>query len=210
MDADLQKKPHHHGNLREALVLAGLQLLEEGGPDALTLRKCAALAGVSHAAPAHHFDGLHGLKWALAEEGFRRFRNYMVDAEVTGEQTPRGRMKSICRGYLHFARDNRALFQLIFGFDAKDVPVRPTRDVGSFGYEPLRRCCAPFIPDDVPREVIEAQVWSLIHGFTTLFLAGRFWALEDAPEDGAFDQVMALLDRVGTAPESLGNPGDPS
>ena len=55
-------KKHHHGNLRPALIKAGIALLEEGGIDALSLRKCAARAGVTHAAPAHHFDGLAGLK----------------------------------------------------------------------------------------------------------------------------------------------------
>lgn len=201
------KKPHHHGSLREALVQAGVQLLEEGGPDALTLRRCAALAGVSHAAPAHHFDGLAGLKAAIAAEGFRRFRNYMVDAEILGEQTDRGRLRSICRGYLNFAKDNRALFHLIFGYDLFAPPKGGVRDVGSFGYEPLRRCCAPFVPPGVAPEVIEAQVWSLIHGFTSLFLAGRFWT-GPTDGDGAFDQVMALLDRVGAPPQGLGSGDD--
>ena len=61
-----QKKQHHHGNLREALITAGVGLLNEGGLSALTLRKCAARAGVSHAAPAYHFKGLNGLLTAIA------------------------------------------------------------------------------------------------------------------------------------------------
>lgn len=196
------KKPHHHGNLREALMLAGLQLLEEGGPEALTLRRCAALAGVSHAAPAHHFEGLPGLRGAIADEGFRRFRNYMVDAEVTGDQTDRGRLKSITRGYLNFARDNRALFHLIFGYDLSG-PGKAGADAGHFAYEPLRRCCAPFVPDGAAPEVVEAQVWSLAHGYASLYLAGRFWS--GAP-DGLFDAVMTLLDGVG-ATGALGTAG---
>ncbi len=60
------EKPHHHGNLREALIVAGIEILKEGGLPALTLRACAARAGVSHAAPAHHFDGLPGLVTAIA------------------------------------------------------------------------------------------------------------------------------------------------
>jgi DNA-binding transcriptional regulator YbjK len=61
MTESADKKKPHHGNLRAALVSAGIELLEEGGLEALTLRKCAARAGVSHAAPAHHFEGLQGL-----------------------------------------------------------------------------------------------------------------------------------------------------
>ena len=75
-----QKRPHHHGNLREALIIAGLELMEEGGPDALTLRKCAKRAGVSHAAPAHHFNGLTGLKAAIVARGHRLFSDFIRKA----------------------------------------------------------------------------------------------------------------------------------
>lgn len=208
------KKPHHHGDLREALVMAGVRLLEEGGPEALTLRRCAAMAGVSHAAPAHHFDGLPGLKLAIAGEGFRRFRNYLVDAEILGDQTPRGRLRSICRGYLNFARDNRALFWLIFGYDLSESPRHEITYVGSYSYAPLRRCCAPFVPEGTAPEIIESQVWSLIHGFTSLYLSGRFQAARDpsdeAARNGLFDAVMGLLDGVQVAApsEGLGKPRD--
>ena len=76
------KKPdgkQHHGNLKESLVLAGMQLLEDEGLEALTLRRCAVLAGVSHAAPAHHFDGLKGLKTAIATRGYAIFEQMMKD-----------------------------------------------------------------------------------------------------------------------------------
>jgi AcrR family transcriptional regulator len=200
MPGQTSKKPHHHGDLREALIAAGLRLLEEGGPEALTLRRAAALAGVSHAAPAHHFAGLPGLRRAIADEGFRRFRNYMVDARLAGEQSPRGQLRSICRGYLHFARDNRALFALMFGFSVTEPPPAGVRDIGSFSYTVLRETCAPFVPEGTDPEVIEAQVWSLIHGFTSLYLAGRFRGGAAEDEDGLFAPVMALLDRIGIAP----------
>jgi len=204
------KKPHHHGHLREALVRAGVELLEDGGIEALTLRRCAALAGVSHAAPAHHFDGLGGLKRAIADEGFRRFRNYMVDAEVIGDQTPRGRLKSICRGYLRFARDNPALFGLIFGLELRQLPERSrnAQDIGGEGYAVLRRCCAPFVAEGEDPFAIETQVWSLIHGFTSLVLSGSFMLPGQPGEDVLFDHLLALLDRIGTDPAPLGNPDD--
>jgi AcrR family transcriptional regulator len=66
----MSDKPHHHGNLREALINAGLLLLKEDGLDGLTLRRAAARAGVSHAAPAHHFSGKQGLVAAIAARGF--------------------------------------------------------------------------------------------------------------------------------------------
>jgi AcrR family transcriptional regulator len=200
MPAQSSRKSHHHGDLREALIAAGLRLLEEGGPEALTLRRAAALAGVSHAAPAHHFAGLPGLHRAIADEGFRRFRNYMVDARLAGEQSPRGHLLSICRGYFRFARDNRALFGLMFGFSTSERQPKGISDIGSYAYGILRAACAPFVPDDTEPEVTEAQVWSLIHGFTSLYLSGRFWGEAHNAQDVLFAPVMELLDRIGTAP----------
>ncbi|MAC77555.1 MAG: TetR family transcriptional regulator [Rhodobacteraceae bacterium] len=195
------KPAHHHGNLRAALIHAGIDLLEDGGPEALTLRKCALRAGVSHAAPAHHFDGLAGLKEAIAGEAFHRFSASMLKAVATGDPSPRGRLKSICRGYLQFGLDHPALLDLIFGVPAP-VPqdIDPdAKDETAYGV--LRQTCAPFVPQGTPREVIEAQVWSLIHGYTLLFISGRLnCRAPRAVEDGPFDAVMALLDRVGVDP----------
>ena len=101
-------------DLRNTLVRAGIDLLEEGGIEALTLRKCAARAGVSHAAPAHHFDGLAGLKAAIAAEGFRIFSNYMREARAQGDQSARGQLKSICRGYLQFGVDHGGILQFLW------------------------------------------------------------------------------------------------
>ena len=195
------RQSHHHGNLRAALIEAGIELLSEGGRDALTLRGCAARAGVSHAAPAHHFDGLSGLKAAIAAEGFRRFRASMLRAADAAEPTPRGRLQGICRGYLEFAREQPALFDLIFGFDATNSSKGPPLEEGASAYALLRDACAPFVADGQDPAVIEAQVWSLIHRYTTLHHSNRLWP--DRPSAAApdrFEEVMALLDRIGAAP----------
>ncbi len=82
--------------------------------------------------------------------------------------------------------------------------------MGHAGYEPLRRCCAPFVPEGVAPQVVEAQVWSLVHGFTSLYLSGRFRGAcdpaDEAAGNGLFDAVMALLDALPE--QGLGKPGD--
>jgi AcrR family transcriptional regulator len=195
------RHPHHHGNLRAALIEAGIELLSEGGREALTLRGCAARAGVSHAAPAHHFAGLGGLKSAIAAEGYRRFRDCMLEGAEAAGPTPRDRLKGICRGYLAFARENRALFDLIFGFDVADGRKGPALEEGASAYAVLREACAPFVAEGQDPAVVEAQVWSLIHGYTTLHLSRRL--SPDRPQaetPDRLDEVMALLDRIGTTP----------
>ena len=201
-----RKKPHHHGNLRSALVQAGIDLLEDGGLPALTLRKCAAKAGVSHAAPAHHFNGLDGLKAAIAQEAFRRFSASMLAAAEAGDPSPRGRLKSICRGYLHFGQAHPALLQMIFGVTPEEMEAAGTaspddfpgdHEKGTNAYQILSEACAPFVPSGTDPRIVEIQVWSLAHGFTLLALPGRFIEGGIDHTDALFDQVMALLHHVG-------------
>lgn len=185
------KKPHHHGNLRAALIDAGIAILDEDGLDGLSLRKCAARAGVSHAAPAHHFGHLQGLKVAIAEEGFRRFRDAML-AGRAGATDPRAALQGIARGYLRFARDNPSLFAMIFSFQVHADLIGGAAPMADAAYDVLRDTCAPLVPAGTDPVVVETQVWALVHGYAGLVLAGRF--------DGADldDAVLALLDRVGT------------
>ena len=193
-------KKHHHGNLRPALIKAGIALLEEGGIDALSLRKCAARAGVTHAAPAHHFDGLAGLKAAIASEAFAMFSRHLQNAIDAGEQSPRGRLKSICRGYLQFGLAHQGSLTVIFGHQGLAGLANPSGKETAHAYLILREVCAPFVPKGGNEMVVEAQVWSLIHGFTLLYISGEFGNPPPAIEFGPFDQVMALLDQIGSAP----------
>ncbi len=195
MTGNDQKKPHHHGNLRAALIDAGIAILREDGLESLTLRKCAAKAGVSHAAPAHHFDGVEGLRIAIADEGFERFRISMISHADQGCQTPRGRLFGICRGYLAFARSEPALYDLMFSFRKNSVLRQDQDTQSSKSYQVLRDTVAPLVPAGTDATVLETQVWSLVHGFAMLVLAGRF-GQSSPPDDG----VLALLSQIGTDP----------
>ena len=190
------KSRHHHGDLKAALIKAGIDLLEEGGLSALSLRKCAARAGVSHAAPAHHFDGLAGLKQAIAEEGFRLFSSYLQSACDSGAQDPRGRVHSLCRGYLQFGLDHPGILAVIFGDQGLAGLVHGGGKEEADAYLTLRAVAAPFVAPGQDRIVVETQIWSLIHGFTLLYLAGEFGSPPPPIDDGPLTQVIALLDRL--------------
>lgn len=195
MTGHKDKSRHHHGDLRSALIDAGVALLREGGLAALTLRKCAARAGVSHAAPAHHFDGIDGLRAAIAAEGFLRFERYMREAIAQGQQTPSDRMHSMCHGYLAFAREEPALYDLIFSFRPNSPHMQQTDVEAGPAYGVLRETCAPFVPAGTDPRVIETQVWALVHGLAMLTLSGRFG--EGPQPDKA---VLGLLDHIGQDP----------
>jgi AcrR family transcriptional regulator len=161
-------RPHHHGNLRLALIDAGFSLLSEGGRAALTLRQAAARAGVSHAAPAHHFDGLPGLLTAIAAQAFARFTQAMTDARDAAGPDPLARLQGICTGYLAFAKMQDGLFDLMF--NAHDInradPDLQHHSIAA--YSVLRDACQPFASQDRPDREIETAVWSMVHGYALL------------------------------------------
>jgi AcrR family transcriptional regulator len=106
-------RPYHHGDLRAALLVAAEGELAEKGVEGFSLRSVAKRAGVSHAAPSHHFGDTNGLLTALAAEGFRRFQD-TLDAREIGATDARDRAVRAGFGYLEFALTRPALFRLIF------------------------------------------------------------------------------------------------
>lgn len=199
-------KPHHHGNLRAALVLAGLELIEKEGGDALTLRKCALKAGVSHAAPAHHFDGLRGLRAAIIAHGHELFATAMLDASFKSDPSPHARLDAVCRGYINFATAHTALFK--FMFQPHDITPddlnKPTREAflekTNASYQILRDACAPFgkseskFPDELAsgNMAIETMVWSLVHGYAMLF-CGKTRVRKCGPDIPEFSLLLSRI-----------------
>ncbi len=170
-----QPRPHHHGNLREALIVAGLELMEEGGPDALTLRKCAKRAGVSHAAPAHHFNGLPSLKAAIVARGYRMFAQTMRDYRAAAKSDPQAQLAAICDGYIAFSRQHMAVFKFMFQpHDLANETLDKTtatelKHESTASYQILQQACAPFAPEKTDPASMEIMIWSLVHGYAMLF-----------------------------------------
>lgn len=166
------RKPRQ-GDLRNALIDAGIALLDSGGPDALTLRGCAAGAGVSHAAPAHHFNGLPGLRAAIAGRGYALFTACMIEHRRRAPPRPDARLLAICEGYLRFSREHPALFALMFNTDVDLAADPAAQEQAGAAYRVLVEGCAPFAGDGRDAATTEVMVWSLVHGFACLRNAGR-------------------------------------
>lgn len=109
------RSSYHHGDLRRAILDAARQELDAVGPAALSLREVARRAGVSHAAPAHHFPTKDDLLAALGVLGFQLFAEALRAASDEGGDVPRARLLGMGRGYLRFARENPGLFKLMWG-----------------------------------------------------------------------------------------------
>jgi AcrR family transcriptional regulator len=105
---------YRHGNLREALIKAALQLIEEVGPENVSVREAAKRAGVSPGAPFRHFANKTALMTAVAEQAMRLFRAEVVKAvEAVASNDPLARFEAVGSAYLHWAINNPTHFQII-------------------------------------------------------------------------------------------------
>ena len=173
-----ESRPYHHGDLRSALLSAALELLEEGGLASLSLRGAAARAGVSHAAPKHHFGNRKGLLTAIATIGYSRFAATMAEECARSAQNPLGQVRAITRGYVKFALQNRAIFRLMFSLDHYD---RDNQELAA------AVCRAFTLLEDTSRSVARALgvaegdawreianlIWTTVHGYAHLLIDGR-------------------------------------
>lgn len=108
-----EAKPYHHGDLRRALLESADAILERDGPNALSLRAVAREAGVSPAAPYHHFKDKDELLSAIAHEGFTRLKQALVAGTNAGHD-PRKKMSDLGVAYVKFAQSHPALYRVMY------------------------------------------------------------------------------------------------
>lgn len=168
-------KPYHHGELREALIVAGRKLMEEKGLRGFTLRECARRASVSHAAPAHHFASIDALLAEIAARGYQELTAAMTAEARRSNGTPAGRLVGQGVGYMAFAAANSVLFQLMFRLEADQLESPALAAAAKAAYHLHREAIEALIPD-APADVQERMVdfaWASVHGFITLVLEGQ-------------------------------------
>lgn len=171
MPASKPARPYHHGNLRASLLDAADAVLAERGVQGLTLREVARAAGVSHAAPYHHFASLNQLLAALAERGFDVLGQAM-EAAVAVPDT-RERLLRVSQAYVDCARAHPERFRLMFGPLLADENAHPELKATArraFGY-----VLAAALAHDKQRGASLALAgWSLAHGLSHLLIDGAF------------------------------------
>ncbi len=189
----MSEKPYHHGDLRHALLTAAEAELAHHGIEAFSLRQVARRAGVSHAAPAHHFGDANGLLTALAAEGYRQFLAAQAAREAQADPDPRAQLVAAGLGYVDFAANRPALFRLLFGSTRTDYANPELMVAANAAYTHL----ADQVFAAGGRSVAaEAAAWAMAHGLADLLAAGRLKPLAalDAPERDAM--VAAIIARA--------------
>ena len=183
-----EKRPYHHGNLRRVLVATAVEVIGEKGPTAVTLRDLARRAGVSHAAPAHHFGDKAGLLTAVAVQGYELLGNALGEAATTGD------FAEVGVAYVLFAAGHPGHFSVMFQPDlyrADDPQLVAARARTTALLRDGAR--ARFGSSDRVRAL---TAWSLVHGLATLVRDGAV-----APEPGSDLETLArAVTRALTSP----------
>jgi AcrR family transcriptional regulator len=186
-------RPYHHGHLRPAILAAAVDAITESGAARLSLRDLARRAGVSHAAPAHHFWDKAGLLTAVAAEGY----NLLADA-LTAAQQQAGDFLDVGVAYVGFAIEHRARFEVMFRpelYHPDDPAVAAARQRAADAlYGGVGSVTADRRGRDIPLAGVAS--WCLVHGFATLWLNHALPAgLGDDPRAAA-RAVAAILFRA--------------
>jgi AcrR family transcriptional regulator len=182
---------YHHGALREALLKATLELIETDGIGAVSLRKVARAAGVSPGAPYHHFPDRAALLTALADEGFRRLADTLAEAHAAAP-TPTTALEAILNAYVDFARINPAYFRLMF---RPELTESHKSEYGMAAAEAAFAILVDTVAACVPpaeKDVVAITMWSMVHGFASLWLDGQLDRWTDDPAALAH-RVAALV-----------------
>lgn len=191
------QSPYHHGDLPTALLEAAERILERDGMQGLTLRAAAREAGVSHAAPTHHFGDLTGLLSELAAVGYRKFNAAISTARAEAE-APDASFDATGEAYVMFALKHPGLFQLMFRAERLDMQRPALQEavmasfrnfagaVGTMRHENINTAAL-----SLPQAADMVRTWSMVHGFAILAQHGRFKHILERLPPGT--DVTALL-----------------
>jgi AcrR family transcriptional regulator len=184
------KTAYHHGDLRAACVRAGVELLEESGQTALSLRAVARRVGVSPAAPYRHYADREALVAAVAAVGYRELAARLAAAHPS-PSTPE-EMISVAIAYVQFALERPALFRIMFGEPCdrdNDERVAATTAVSLY----LREIVERSFPQ-ADAEALATAIWALVHGLAFLHLDGKLDAADPSlVADRVSSTIQALL-----------------
>ncbi len=190
------KKSYHHGDLRRALIEAGVQLLREKGVAGLSLREAARLAGVSHTAPYRHFKDKAALLIAIAELGFIRLAESQEEAAAAYPDDPRQQLITSGIAYVRLAVENPEITQLMFGGGlCKDDFSPGLQEAGQRAFGGLMHIIEngqkAGIYKPMETRSLALVAWTSVHGLSMLITAGH---LQD--ESGSAEQIDSLAKTI--------------
>ena len=208
-------RAYHHGNLKEALVQAAMELIAEKGPAGFTFAEAARSAGVSPAAPYRHFRDRDQLLADVAGRGFVEFEAMLVRAWNQARPDPLTAFEQVGKAYLEFARKEPAYYSAMFEAGLPLDPNPELREASDRAFAVLRAASEALLaglppPQRPPALMVALHVWALSHGIASLFGrgdAGRR-TLPMSPEELLEAAVLVYLRGLGVT-ERMGQDGHP-
>jgi AcrR family transcriptional regulator len=195
---------YHHGNLKEALMRAALDLIAEKGPGGFTFAEAARSAGVSPAAPYRHFRDRDELLASVALRGFGQFEAALTQAWDSGRPHPFTAFERLGRAYLAFARSEPAYYSAMFEAGVPLDANPELREAGDRAFAVLRTAAEALIAATPlktrpPALMLALHVWALAHGIASLFGRGDAArrALPMTPEELLEAGVLVYLRGLG-------------
>jgi AcrR family transcriptional regulator len=190
-----RERPYHHGDLRRALIATAHELVAAGAGPSLSLRALAREAGVSPAAPYHHFTDRPHVLAAVAADAFRQLMAAQ-DADLRGRSEPAERLAVMCQVYLRFAVEHGPHYALMFS--AEYMPSEGFPDYHQAAGEAFARlmvavcAVAQLDPERDAPDAVERTlaVWAAVHGLARLYVD----RIMEAPQ---FPSLTAMLARIG-------------
>jgi AcrR family transcriptional regulator len=210
--ANALRHRYHHGDLRQALVTAGIDLAREGGPDAVVLREATRRVGVSPNAAYRHFADRDALLEAVSDAALAELAasiDAIFERIPTGDPESRARaeLRAVGTGYVAFALDQPGLFHAAFFVPANlESSSAPTK-AGPRGRSPLElltEALDQFVACGIMpahrRPQAEFLAWSSVHGFALLLLDGPLRAIPREQADVVTQRVIDMVEAGLTAP----------
>jgi AcrR family transcriptional regulator len=198
------ERGYHHGNLKEALVRAALELIAEKGPFGFTFADAARWAGVSPAAPYRHYSDRDELMADVAKRGFELFEQALSKAWDEGKPEPIAAFERVGKAYLAFARSEPAYYSAMFEAGVSVNKNAELREAGERAFAVLRTAAeriAARAPDGKrpPAAMMALHVWALSHGIASLFARGddARRSLPMSPEELLEAGVLVYLQGLG-------------
>jgi AcrR family transcriptional regulator len=203
---------YHHGNLKEALIRAALELIAQKGPAGFTFAEAARWAGVSPAAPYRHFRDRDELLIDVARRGFDQFEAVLARAWDAGRPDAFTALDRMGRAYLQFARSEPAYYSAMFEAGIPPEASPELRDGAERAFAVLRTAIEQLIAtmpvrNRPPVLMMTLHIWALSHGIASLFGRGDAArrSLPMSPEDLLEAAVLVYLNGLGfTVPPSRG------
>ncbi|TCO69036.1 TetR/AcrR family transcriptional regulator [Rhodovulum euryhalinum] len=193
----MSKRGYHHGNLRQALVEAALDLIREKSPQGFTLTEAAKAVGVTPAAVYRHFQGREDLIAECARQGFVIFADLMEHAYQTGQPSALASLEAVGRAYLAFARKYpghyMAMFESGLSLNA-NADLCTVANRASAVLERAAQALSRHIPPEKrpPVAMVSAHIWAMSHGVVELYTRGTPGARAPFPAEDLLETGIGI------------------